>query len=74
MQYCLLQVNKIDQIVMFLLDEIKGIAEGSKNNKFDKMIRDPRSSFIKAKNSIIGNSNVRLSQAQCIDMILPELI
>ena len=38
------------------------------------MIRDPRSSFIKAKNSIIGNSNVRLSQAQCIDMILPELI
>lgn len=38
------------------------------------MIRDPRSSFINAKKSILACSNVKLSQAQCLDMILPELI
>ena len=38
------------------------------------MIKNPKTSFIRARNSIIGNGNVRLSQAQCIDMILPELI
>lgn len=59
---------------MFLLDEIKAIAEGSKNTKFDKMVRDPKSSFIHARKTIIGSTNVKLSQAQCIDMILPELI
>jgi len=29
---------------------------------------------MKARHSIIGNGNLRLSQAQCIDMIIPELI
>ena len=38
------------------------------------MLKDPRSSFINARKSIIGSSNVKLSQAQCVDMILPELI
>jgi hypothetical protein len=38
------------------------------------MVKNPKTSFIRARNSIIGNGNVRLSQAQCIDMILPELI
>lgn len=38
------------------------------------MVKNPKTSFIKARSSIIGNGNVRLSQAQCIDMILPELI
>lgn len=38
------------------------------------MIRDPKSSFLQARSSIIGNQNTRLSQAQCIDIILPELI
>lgn len=74
LQYCLLQVNRIDQLAMFLLDEVKGAAEVSKNAKFDKMIRDPRASFIRARSSIIGTPNVRLSQAQCLEMILPELI
>ena len=36
------------------------------------MLKNPRNSFIRARNSIVGN--VRLSQAQCIDMILPEII
>ena len=74
LQFCIFQVNKIDQIVMYMLDEIKGIAESTKNSKFDKMLRDPKSSFISARKSIIGNPNVKLSQAQCVDMILPELI
>jgi hypothetical protein len=38
------------------------------------MVKNPKTSFIRARNSIIGNGNVRISQAQCIDMILPELI
>jgi hypothetical protein len=38
------------------------------------MVKNPKTSFIRARSSIIGNGNVRLSQAQCIDMILPELI
>lgn len=56
------------------MDEIKAIADISKNSKFEKMVKDPRSSFISARKSIIGNGNVKLSQAQCVDMILPELI
>ena len=56
---------------MFMFDEIRSLAETSKNPKFEKIIKDPRSSFMKAKNSIIGNPNTRLSQSQCIDMILP---
>ncbi len=53
---------------------MKTIAESSKNSKFERMIRDPRSSFISAKKSILANCNSKLSQAQCLDMILPELI
>jgi hypothetical protein len=71
---CLLQSIKIDKAVNYLFDEIKSIAELSKNPKFESMIKNPKTSFIRARNSIIGNGNVRLSQAQCIDMILPELI
>jgi hypothetical protein len=37
-------------------------------------MKNPRSSFIKARQSIGYEGNVRLSQVQCIDMILPELI
>lgn len=70
----MLEAGRIDRIMSFLFDEIKSIAELSKNSKFDSIIKNPRSSFIKARNSIIGNGNVRLSQAQCIDMIIPELI
>jgi predicted RNA-binding protein with PUA-like domain len=62
----------------YLFEEIKGIAEHSKNAKFDSIVKNPRSSFIdarqKVRNSMIGTSDVRLSQAQCIDMIIPELI
>ena len=65
---------KIDKVVNYLFEEIKSIAELSKNPKFESMIKNPKTSFIRARNSIIGNGNVRLSQAQCIDMILPELI
>ena len=57
---------------MMLLEEIKMIAESSKITNFDSMLKNPKSSFIKARTSLIGN--VRLSQAQCVDMILPELI
>lgn len=32
-QYCHIQNNKIEQIVAFLLDEVRSIAEGSKNSK-----------------------------------------
>ena len=74
MQYCILQAHHIEQLVMYLMDEVKAIAENTKNSKFDRMIRDPKSSFINARKSIIGGSNLKLSQAQCIDMILPELI
>lgn len=73
-QYCMYQNNLIEKIVNFLLDEVRNIAEGSKNSKFDKMIKDPKTSFINAKRSILACSNVKLSQAQCLDMILPELI
>jgi len=58
----------------FLYDEIKSIAELSKNSKFDSIIKNPRHSFINARNSVrtsIGSGNLRLSQAQCIDMIIP---
>jgi len=67
-------VNKIDQLVQFLLDEVKSIAEGSRYSKFDKIINDPKASFINARRSILACTNVKLSQAQCLDMILPELV
>lgn len=35
------------------------------------MFQDPKSSFINARKSILACSNVKLSQAQCLDMILP---
>lgn len=38
------------------------------------MFQDPKSSFINARKSIIASTNVKLSQAQCLDMILPEFI
>lgn len=34
LQFCIFQVNKIDQIIMYMMDEIKGIAESTKNSKF----------------------------------------
>jgi hypothetical protein len=71
---CLLEASKIDRIMQHLFEEIKSIAELSKNSKFDTIIKNPRSSFIKARHSIVGNPNVRLSQAQCIDIIIPELV
>lgn len=55
----------------YLFDEIKEVAELSKNSKFDSIIKDPRTSFARARNSILPGTNVRLSQAQCIDMIVP---
>lgn len=51
---------------MFLLDEVKSVAETSKNPRFDRMIRDPRASFARARHSFVGMPNVRLSQAQCV--------
>jgi hypothetical protein len=36
------------------------------------MLKNPKSSFMKVRSSLIGN--VKLSQAQCVDMILPEVI
>lgn len=71
---CLLEAGKIDRIMQHLFDEIKSIADLSKNSKFDSIIKNPKSSFIKARNSIVGAPNVRLSQAQCIDIIIPELV
>lgn len=68
---CLLEASKIDRLMQHLFEEIKSIAELSKNNKFDTIIKNPKSSFIKARHSIVGNPNVRLSQAQCIDIIIP---
>lgn len=38
------------------------------------MFQDPRASFINARKSFLASSNLKLSQAQCLDMILPELI
>lgn len=32
-QFCHIQSNKIEQMVNFLLDEVRNIAEGSKNSK-----------------------------------------
>lgn len=73
-QFCMLQNNRIEQIVNFMLDEVKAIAETSKNSRLEKMFQDPKSSFINARKSIMRCSNLKLSQAQCLDMILPELI
>jgi len=72
--HCMLESGKIDKLMSYLFEELKFIAEISKNTKFDNIVKNPRTSFIKAKHSIVGNPNVRLSQAQCIDIILPELV
>lgn len=53
---------------------MKSIAEGSKISKFDKIVNDPKASFINARKSILACSNVKLSQAECLDMILPEIV
>lgn len=66
--------SKIERITMFLLDEVRCLAESSKNAKFDKMIKDPRASFLRARSSIITTPEMKLSQAQCMDMLVPELI
>ena len=41
-------------------------------SNFDTMLKNPKSSFMKIRTSLVGN--VKLSQAQCVDMILPEVI
>lgn len=71
---CLLEAGKIDRIMQHLFEDIKSIAELSKNSRFDTIMKNPKSSFIKARHSIVGNPNVRLSQAQCVDIIIPELV
>ena len=73
-EVCMLEGVRIDRLIGYLYDEIKNIAEMSKNAKFDTIIKNPRNSFIKARKSVIGAGNLRLSQAQCVDMIVPELI
>ena len=70
----MLEANKIDRLMGYLFDELKMIAELAKNSKFQAIVQNPKASFIKAKHSIVGNPNVRLSQAQCVDIILPELV
>jgi hypothetical protein len=72
--HCMLESGKIDKLMSYLFEELKLIADLSKNTTFDNIVKNPKSSFIKAKHSIVGNPNVRLSQAQCIDIILPELV
>jgi len=55
----------------YLFEEIKEIAEDSKNPKFETIVKNPRNSFVKARQSVIRNGNVRLSQAQFIDILIP---
>ena len=55
----------------YLFEEIKEIAEYSKNPKFETIVKNTRNSFVKARQSVIGNGNVRLSQAQFIDILIP---
>jgi hypothetical protein len=74
LSHCMLEGGKVDRLMGYLFEELKSIADLSKNSKFDTIIKNPRTSFIRAKNSYIGNPNVRLSQAQCVDIILPELV
>jgi hypothetical protein len=74
----LMESTRVERIMDFLFDEIRAIADHSKNSKFESIMKNPRTSFIdarkKARNSMIGTNELRLSQAQCIDMIIPELI
>ena len=73
-EVCMLEGSRIQKFMAYLFDQIKEVAQLSKNSKFDSIIKDPRTSFARARSSILSGNNVRLSQAQCIDMIVPQLI
>jgi hypothetical protein len=74
--YCREQSINIEKITEYLLEEIRKIAENSasKLSNYNKIIENARSSFIHARRSVLAESSLRLSQVQCIDMILPALV
>lgn len=38
------------------------------------MIKNPKQSFLKARNSFIGGKDALLTQSQCVELFVPELL
>jgi len=52
-QSCLLHNSNVEKITCFLHDEIKKVTEAAKNPNFEIMVKNPKQSFLKAKNSFV---------------------
>jgi hypothetical protein len=59
-----MQNSNVEKIICFLHDEIKKVTDLAKNPNFEIMIRNPKQSFLKARNSFVGGNT--LTQNQCV--------